>query len=131
VQTDKTRESLIEFRKELADVIGSRPLTSEEIAKVRNNDVRALPGNYESIGAVASAVLGIVHYGYPDDYVQKLKGRIEAQTDDGVRRKLAATLTPDRLTWVIVGDLSKIESAVRELGIGEVTVIDADGKPVR
>jgi hypothetical protein len=35
------------------------------------------------------------------------------------------------LTWVIVGDLSKIEKPVRALGLGEVHVMDADGKVVR
>jgi hypothetical protein len=37
---------------------------------------------------------------------------------------------PDVLTWVVVGDLTKIEAKVRALNLGEVTVIDTDGKPV-
>ena len=37
---------------------------------------------------------------------------------------------PDALTWVIVGDLSKIEAGVRALDLGAVQVVDADGKPV-
>jgi hypothetical protein len=32
---------------------------------------------------------------------------------------------------VVVGDLSKIEAPLRALNVGEVAVIDADGKPVR
>ena len=35
------------------------------------------------------------------------------------------------LTWVIAGDLSKIEAPIRALGIGEVRVIDTDGKVLR
>ena len=31
---------------------------------------------------------------------------------------------------VVVGDLAKIESSVRALNLGEVSVVDADGKPV-
>ena len=31
---------------------------------------------------------------------------------------------------VVVGDLSKIEAPVRALNIGEVSVVDADGRPV-
>jgi hypothetical protein len=42
----------------------------------------------------------------------------------------AKTLDPKALTWVVVGDLSKIESEVRALGLGEVRIIDADGNPV-
>jgi hypothetical protein len=31
---------------------------------------------------------------------------------------------------VIVGDLGKTEQVVRALNLGEVTILDADGKPV-
>jgi zinc protease len=34
------------------------------------------------------------------------------------------------LMYVVVGDLSKVEASVRALNLGEVTVLDADGKPV-
>ena len=37
---------------------------------------------------------------------------------------------PDRLTWVIAGDLSLFEEDVRALGIGEVVEIDEFGRPV-
>jgi len=37
---------------------------------------------------------------------------------------------PDALTWVVVGDLAKIEKPIRALNFGEVTVLDADGKTV-
>ncbi|MBB5608620.1 MULTISPECIES: hypothetical protein [unclassified Janthinobacterium] len=39
-------------------------------------------------------------------------------------------MQPDELVWVVIGDLRKIEAGVRELGWGEVTVLDADGVPV-
>ncbi|WP_167537939.1 hypothetical protein [Sphingobium chlorophenolicum] len=32
--------------------------------------------------------------------------------------------------WVVVGDRSQIEAKVRATGLGEVRVIDADGKAV-
>jgi zinc protease len=32
--------------------------------------------------------------------------------------------------WVVVGDMSKVESGVRELKLGEVRKIDADGNPL-
>ena len=62
---------------------------------------------------------------------ETLKGRIEAQTDAAVQAAAKEVVRPDALTWVVVGDLSKIEKPVRDLGIGEVKVMDADGKAVR
>jgi hypothetical protein len=37
---------------------------------------------------------------------------------------------PDNLVWVIVGDRAKIEAGLRQLNLGEIRVVDADGKPV-
>jgi hypothetical protein len=36
-----------------------------------------------------------------------------------------------RLTWVVVGDLSRVEVSVRALGLGEVIVIDSQGTPLQ
>jgi hypothetical protein len=40
-------------------------------------------------------------------------------------------LHPDQLVWVVVGDRTKVERGIRELGWGEIQLLDADGKPVR
>jgi zinc protease len=32
--------------------------------------------------------------------------------------------------WVVVGDRNKIEPAIRQLGLGDIRLIDADGKPL-
>jgi predicted Zn-dependent peptidase len=130
VQTDKTTESVAEMLKEVKAVIGDRPLTPAEIAKIKDNDVRSLPGAYETTGAVLGALEDNALYGRPDDYVATLKQRTEAQTDAGVRAAATEVIHPQALTWVIVGDLSKIEAGIRGLAIGPVQVIDADGKPV-
>jgi predicted Zn-dependent peptidase len=90
-----------------------------------------MPGEYQTTGSVASAITGIVTYDRPDDYVQTLKPRIEAQTDAAVQAAANEIVKPDAFTWVIVGDLKKIEKPVRDLGLGEVKVLDAEGKVVR
>lgn len=38
---------------------------------------------------------------------------------------------PDAMSWVIVGDLSKIEAKIRALGLGAVEVWDAEGRKLR
>ncbi|WIG56951.1 MAG: M16 family peptidase [Rhodanobacteraceae bacterium] len=131
VQTDKTAPSAEEVLKEARAVIGDKPLTDKEIQKIKDNDVRSMPGEYETSRAVLSAVADIVKFDRPDDYVQTLKGRIEAQKDADVEAAAKEVIHPDQLTWVIVGDLSKIEQPVRALNLGEVHVIDADGNPVK
>jgi len=131
VQTDKTVESMREILREVNEFVGARPATTEEVAKIRNRDVRALSGRYETNAAVAGAIAEMITFGRPDDYVRTLKGRIEAQTDDGVRAAARGALDPARLTWVVIGDLAKIEQPIRDLKLGTVQVLDADGNPVR
>jgi predicted Zn-dependent peptidase len=131
VQTDKTRESIVEMRKELAAFLGDKPATAAEIAKIKADKIRSLPGSYETIDAVAGQVASMQLYNRPDDYVLTYKARIEAQSDDEVRAQAKAVFTPDRMTWVIVGDLAKIEKPIRELSIGETHVMDTDGNIVR
>ncbi|MET0934513.1 MAG: pitrilysin family protein, partial [Luteibacter sp.] len=131
VQTDKTAESAAEILKEARAVIGPKPLTDDEIGKIRSQKIRALPGSFETTSAVLGAMTGIVVYDRPDDYVQTLKARIDGVDRKDAEAALSAVVHPDAMTWVIVGDLRKIEAPVRALNLGEVHVIDADGNPAK
>ena len=131
VQTDKTAESAAELLRESKDVIGAKPLTADEIEKIKLGDVRSMPGEYQTTGSLVGAMTGIVTYDRPDDYVQTLKPRIEAQTDAAVQAAANEIVKPDAFTWVIVGDLKKIEKPVRDLELGDVKVLNAEGKVVR
>jgi predicted Zn-dependent peptidase len=105
--------------------------TAAEVVQAQANNVRTLPGSYETARAVLSAIAGINRFGRPDDYVVQRKKIIEAMTPAGVQAQASAALHPDSMTWVIVGDVAKIEAGIRALDIGPVVVIDADGKTVR
>jgi zinc protease len=130
VQIDRTADSIQELHRELSEFIGERPATADEVDKIRNNRIRGLPGSYETAAAVLGAIGSIVSYGWPDDHVLREQDRIEAMTVEQVHAA-STMLDVDALTWVIVGDLAKIEAPVRQLGLGEVTVLDADGRPLR
>ena len=58
-------------------------------------------------------------WNYPEIYGQALTNVTLQQ----VRAAARELIRPDRLTWVILGDLDKIEESVRALGIGELEVI--------
>jgi zinc protease len=131
VQTDKAVDSLRELRREFDEYVSTRAATADEVARVIANDVRALPGSFETAAAVRSAVTGILLYDRPDDWVRTLKARTEAQTAESVNAAARSVIRPSAMTWVVVGDLSKIEQGIRELGIGQVSVLDADGNVVR
>ena len=116
---------------EVREYVGARPATPDELAKVQARDVRRLPGQYETAAAVMGALSGIVLYERPDDYVQTMRARIEGQTLAEVRGAAREVLKPEALTWVVVGDLAKIEAPIRKLNLGEVKVLDADGNTLK
>jgi predicted Zn-dependent peptidase len=129
VQIDKTAESAQEMRREISEFAnGKAPITDAEIARSKANTVRSLPGAYETGSGVLESIGNIVRYHRPDDYIQTFKARLDRMPDSAIR-DAAGRLVPTGLTWIVVGDLSKIEAPVRALNIGEVTVVDADGKP--
>jgi predicted Zn-dependent peptidase len=132
VQIDKTIESIQEMRKEIGDFAsGKRAVSDEEVARLQAISIRTLPGSYETARAVLGTIGSINRYGRPDDFVTWRKGRIEQETPASVQQVATANLHPDALTWIVVGDRSKIEDGIRKLDLGEVTVIDPDGKVVK
>jgi hypothetical protein len=56
--------------------------------------------------------------------------RISGLSVDALKRAISV-VQPAALTWIIVGDLKKIEKPIRDLGLGELSVVDADGRVLR
>jgi zinc protease len=130
VQADKTAEAMVEIKKELDAYVGARGATAQEVATSKNSSVLALPGRWETARAVARDVAALVRFHLPDDYWSGYAGLVGALDADAVNAAAKRILAPDRLTWVVVGDLGVIAAKVKALGLGDVTVIDVDGKPV-
>ncbi|MEO5565923.1 MAG: pitrilysin family protein [Luteimonas sp.] len=127
VQIDKTAPSLQEMVREITDYTsGKVPVTAAEVEKVKASAIRGLPGSYETARSVLGEIASIVQYDRPDDYVTRNAATIKALTPAQVQAA-ASTIDPSALTWVVVGDLSKIEQPIRDLKLGQVTIIDANG----
>ncbi len=129
VQTDKTKESLAEVAKELRGIGGERPATAEELAFAKKAATLTLAGRWETAEAVAASLRQIVTFGLEDRYFETYSGRVEALGLKDVH-DAAQVVQPDRTVYVVVGDRAKIEAGVRELALGPVKLLDADGNPV-
>jgi zinc protease len=131
VERSHTAEGLREMRRELDEVVGTRPPGSAETEAAKQSDVRSLPGDFESLDGVSAAFRHLIEYGLPDDYWNAYVPRVEALGMADLRSAAAKMVKPDQLTWVVVGDLEKIEAPLRSLNLGEVKVLDTDGKTLR
>ncbi|TAJ95104.1 MAG: insulinase family protein [Gammaproteobacteria bacterium] len=131
VQTDKTKESLAEVLKELQGVLkgGARPATAEELAKVKDQKTLTLPGRWETNAAVLGDIVEIERFSLPKDYWNAFASEVRGLDLEDIAAVTDKYLRPDRMIWVVVGDRAKIEAGIKELNLGAIHYIDADGNP--
>ena len=130
VQTDKTRESMLEMAREIRGVAGERPLVGEEYASIMRNMTSRLAGRFETIAALEAAALTSLNFKLPDNYWPDYAGNIRSLSEPQLAAAARKFVRPDDVTWLVIGDLRKIEKGVRSLNWGEVLVLDAEGNPL-
>jgi zinc protease len=129
VQTDKTMESMQEIRREMTEYLRDNAPSAEELSKVKDNNTLSLPGRWETANSVLRDIGEIVTFDLPDDYWDTYAQSVRNLSVEDVSNAAHAIIKPDNLIWVVVGDKAQIESRIRELELGEVTELNADGKP--
>jgi len=127
VQSDKTKESLQEIDKELRAIIKDRPVTDEEVTKSKLNLTLSLAGDRETKGAVLGDIAEINRYGLAEDYFTTYAQRVNALERKDISAAAEIVLRPTRMVYVVVGDRAQVEKGLKELGFGEVKLMDADG----
>jgi len=130
VQSAVTREALVEFRKELADVNGNRPYTDAEVADAKNRTIYGFPGRFETTFEVAGQIADLVAYDLPDDHLTTYLRRVEAVAADEVRRLSRQYITPESMTTLVVGDRKAVEAGLKTLpDAARLRPIDVKGAP--
>ncbi len=129
VQTDKTKESIQEMVKEINQYVGEKPATDAEVNQVKEQNSLSLPGSWETNSRVAASLINMVSYNLADDYYDTYAGKIKSLTTENIIDAAKKVVKPDNLIWVVIGDKSKIEAGIKELGYN-VKYIDADGNVI-
>ena len=130
VQTDKTKEALVELTKEIADISGKRPATADELAFAKDRLVKGFPSRFETNAGQAGTLAELVLYNLPDDYFTHYQSRVEAVSRDDVTRVAKKYLDPGHMMILVVGDKAKIESGLKELPYAKViNALDPEGEP--
>ena len=131
VQTDKTKESISELVKEYNGIAGAKPITPEELKDAQTNATLVLPGSFETDQQLSGGYGTILQNGLPEDYYNTFTQKAMAVTPVGANEIANKHILPDHLVWVVVGDMAKVESGIRELNLGDVHKIDPDGNPAQ
>lgn len=131
VQTDKTKESIHEILKELTQYVGDKPATEEEFDKVQKNEVMQLPGVWETNSSVLNQLQSAIEYDRGLNYLKNYPSMLQDLTLTDIRNAATKVDKPKNITWVIVGDRSKIEKGIQELNLGPIKYIDTEGNEVK
>jgi len=131
VQTNKTKESVVEFQKELKFIAGEKPVSANELATAKNYRIRSYAQQFESLQRVSDQIAQFWALNLPMSDLQREPGELEKATLESVNAIAEKYATPSRATLLLVGDAAKIESGVRDLNLGEIVPLDAEGRPLK
>jgi zinc protease len=131
VQTDKTKESVIEFEKELHFIAGEKPVTEAELANAKQFKTRGYAQQFESMSRVSQQIVELWSLNRPLSDLQDEPEELNRQTLAAVNASAEKYANPSRATLLLVGDSAKIEAGVRALNAGEVVVLDTEGRPTQ
>jgi zinc protease len=123
VQSDKTKESLQEFFKELENIHTAVP--REELEKAKSYLALQLPANFETTQALAGSLETQFTYDLPADYFATYIQRVMAVTSADVKRVAEKYIQPGKFAVVIIGDRKTIEPGVQSLNLGPLKVVTA------
>jgi zinc protease len=129
VQTNKTKESIAEFEKELKDIAGGKPITEEEFSDTRNRMVRGYAQQFEALGRIDQQIADLWVAGLPMTDLQKDYDETGKVTRAAAQSAAETYAKPDKAFFVLIGDRAKIEPGLRELNVGEIVVMDPEGRP--
>jgi zinc protease len=126
VRTDVTVPAVGELVKEVARM-GESPVTEQEMTLAKSSLVGSLPSAFETTSDTVGMLSDIPVYNLGLSYYAEYSKKVEAVTPEKVQEVAKKYLLADQMLVVAVGDQKVIEGGLKELGLGDVELRDADG----
>jgi len=117
VQTDKTGASIAAAIGDMKAFLAAKGVDDEERERTINNQIRSLPGSFETSNDLLGALVQIDTLRRPDDYYAQLPARYRAMSAKQLDEAARAAIRPDNLIWVIVGDAAQVEPQLKDIGL--------------
>ncbi|MCB0327762.1 MAG: insulinase family protein [Bdellovibrionales bacterium] len=132
VQKDKTAPAMKEIIKEFKGVsLKTKPITQKEFLTHRKNAVEKLGGLWESNAEILSRVQNSVLSGFADTFYATYPQKLIELKRSEVAQQASDLFSPQSFVFVLVGDLKEIEGPIRDLKLGQVHIVDEQGKILR
>ena len=98
------------------------PVTDAEARAARDFLIGVFPLRFETAGAVAGALTGLVVHDLPDEELDVYRSRIEAVSSADIQEAARAHLDVDSMAIVLVGDVDSFLPALEAAGLGPLEV---------
>ena len=128
VQTEVTKESVVEILQEFRDIQGQRPITREELGSAQSGMLQGLPAGFERPGQIMGSLVQMVLHDLPNDYFRTVGQKLSAVKLDEAIGAGQERIDPDSLAILVVGDRAAIEAGLRELDL-PLVILNNDGEP--
>ncbi len=130
VQADRTGDSLAALMSNIRDFTSAKGVSEAELSRTIANNIRSLPGSFETSPAVLNAMQTNVLYKRPDDYYERLASIYQAQTAAKLDAAARRAIRPDNFVWVVVGEAAKVQPQLAKLGLlVELRTAEPDAAP--
>jgi predicted Zn-dependent peptidase len=124
VQVDRTGDALAELSLQISEFVTTKGVTTEELTRTVARGINQLPGQFETAGAVISAMMGMDVFDRPDNYYETLPGKYRALTTTSADQAIRAAVDPKAFTWIVVADAAKVRPQLEKLGL-PIEVVEA------
>jgi predicted Zn-dependent peptidase len=115
VQTETTAQALSELMREIRELSTVRPVTEQELESARGRILRNEPFAAETMAQLANRLQGLAMLSLPatahDTFLQELRQLTRSDLSLALQRSAAP------VTVMVVGDRTRIEAPLRELGL--------------
>ncbi|MEO7649318.1 MAG: pitrilysin family protein [Bryobacteraceae bacterium] len=116
VVSDALEGTMAEMR-----AMGKTPVTAAELSGVKNYLSGAFVLRLETQEGLAAQLVSVKTMGLPIDYLEKYTARVRSVEPDKIQAIARRFMSPDDSAVVVVGDASKIKSALDKFGKVQVT----------
>ena len=124
VQADRTGDAMAEITSLVGGFLTTQGVKDEELTRTVAKSINALPGEFETSGAVISAMMSMDLFDRPDDYYETLPAKYRAQTTASLDQAIRAAIDPKAFTWIVVADAAKVRPQLDKLGL-PIEVVEA------
>lgn len=130
VQTNKTKESLVEYINELKFLAGQKPISESELADAKSTRLRGYALQFETLGEIGGQIADLWAADLPMSELTSEPVETERTTLAAVNAAAQKYVVPGKATLLLIGDRAKIEEDLRGLNVGEIVILDVEGRPV-